>query len=66
MLTLSLLLVVMFLTRWKAKVIDFWILVTTGVFGHGFDPHVWQHSLVEIGHEIISTAILSLPQIQET
>ena len=25
----------------------------------GFDPHVWQHSFVEIGHEIISTAILS-------
>ena len=31
----------------------------------GFDPHVWQHSLVEICHEIISTAILSLPLIQE-
>ena len=30
-----------------------------------FDPHVRQHSFVEIGHEIISTAILSLPLIQE-
>ena len=29
--------------------------------GHGFDLHVRQHSLVDIGHEIISTAILSLP-----
>ena len=33
--------------------------------GHGYDPHVQQHSLVEIGHEIISTAILALPLIQE-
>ena len=32
--------------------------------GHGFDPPVGQHSFVEIGHEIISTAILSLPLIQ--
>ena len=31
----------------------------------GFDPHVWQHSFVEIGHETISTAILSFPLIQE-
>ena len=31
----------------------------------GFDPHVRQHSFVEIGHEIISTAILSLSLIQE-
>ena len=30
-----------------------------------FDPHVQQHSFVEIGHEIISTAILSVPLIQE-
>ena len=30
----------------------------------GFDPRVRQHSFVEIGHEIISTAILSLPLIQ--
>ena len=30
----------------------------------GFDPRVWQHSFVEIGHEIISTTILSLPLIQ--
>ena len=28
--------------------------------GRGFDPHVQQHSFVEIGYEIISTAILSL------
>ena len=35
------------------------------VDGHGFDPHVRQHSFVDIGHEIISTAILSLPLIQE-
>ena len=33
--------------------------------GHGFDPHVRQHSFVEFGHEIISTAILSLPLIRE-
>ena len=30
-----------------------------------FDPHVQQHSFMEIGHEIISTANLSLPLIQE-
>ena len=29
--------------------------------GRGFDPRVRQYSFVEIGHEIISTAILSLP-----
>ena len=28
--------------------------------GHGFDPQVRQYSFVEIGHEIISMAILSL------
>ena len=33
--------------------------------GRGFDPHIRQHSFVEFGHEIISTAILSLPLIQE-
>ena len=33
--------------------------------GLGFDPHVRQHSLVEIGHEIISRAILCLLLIQE-
>ena len=33
--------------------------------GSGFDPHVRQHSFVEIGHEIISTAILVLPPNQE-
>ena len=32
--------------------------------GRGFDPPVQQHSFVEIGHEIISIAILFLPQIQ--
>ena len=31
----------------------------------GFDPHVQQHSFVEIGHEIISAALLSIPPIQE-
>ena len=33
--------------------------------GLGFNPHVLQLSFVEISHEIISTAILSLPLIQE-
>ena len=34
--------------------------------GRGFNPHrVRQHSFVEIGHEIFSTVILSLPLIQE-
>ena len=34
--------------------------------GQGFDPRQgWQHSFVEIDHEIFSTAILSLPLIQE-
>ena len=33
--------------------------------GRGFDPHVRRHSFVEIGHEIISKTILSLPLIQE-
>ena len=32
--------------------------------GRGFDPRVRQHSFVEIGYEIISSAILSLPLIQ--
>ena len=32
--------------------------------GRGFDPGVRQHFFVEIGHEIISTAILSLLLIQ--
>ena len=32
--------------------------------GRDFDPPVRQHSFVEMGHEIISTAILSLPLIQ--
>ena len=31
----------------------------------GFDPYIRQHSFPEIGHEIISMAILSLPLIQE-
>ena len=35
------------------------------VDGRGFDPHAQQYSFMEIGHEIISTAILSLPLIQE-
>ena len=34
--------------------------------GRGFDPRrSWQHSFVEIDHEIFSTVILSLPLIQE-
>ena len=32
--------------------------------GRVFDPPVWLHSFVEMGHEIISTAIISLPLIQ--
>ena len=31
--------------------------------GCGFDPSVQQHTFVEIGHEIISTAIICLPLI---
>ena len=34
--------------------------------GRGFNPRRgWQHSFVEIDHEIFSTVILSLPLIQE-
>ena len=33
--------------------------------GRRLDPHIRQHSLMEIGHELIYTAILSLPFIQE-
>ena len=33
--------------------------------GRGFDSHVRQHSFMEIAHEINSTAILSIPLIQE-
>ena len=34
--------------------------------GRGFNPHRgWQHSFLEIDHEIFSTVILSLPLIQE-
>ena len=32
--------------------------------GRGFNPRARQHSFVEIGYEIISTAILFLPLIQ--
>ena len=32
--------------------------------GRRFDPPVWQHSFVKIGHEIISSAIVSLLLIQ--
>ena len=32
--------------------------------GRGFDPRVRQHSFVEVGHGIISTAIISMPLIQ--
>ena len=31
--------------------------------GRVFDDNVWQHSFVEIGHEIFSTAVLSLKLI---
>ena len=33
-------------------------------YAPGFDPRVRQYSFIEIGHELISTAILSLPLIQ--
>ena len=33
--------------------------------GREFKAPVWQHSFVEIDHEIFSTAILSLPLSQE-
>ena len=34
--------------------------------GRGFNPcRDWQHSFVEIDHEIFSAVILSLPLIQE-
>ena len=33
-------------------------------WGRGLDPPVRQHSFVEMGHKIISTAILSLTLIQ--
>ena len=32
--------------------------------GYGFDPPVRQHFSMQIGHKIISTAILSLPLVQ--
>ena len=32
--------------------------------GRLFDDHVRQHSFVKIGHEIFSTAVLSLPLLQ--
>ena len=32
--------------------------------GHGFDPRVRQHFIVEISHEILSMTILHLPRIQ--
>ena len=31
---------------------------------HRFDSRVWQHSFMEIGHEVMSRAILSLPLIK--
>ena len=51
--------------EYTMRVMDhFW---TAGVWylGRRFDPHLRQHPFVEIGHEIISTAILSLLLIQE-
>ena len=42
-----------------------WNACTSGILGgRGFDPPVWLHSFVEMGHEINSTAIISLPLIQ--
>ena len=32
--------------------------------GHEFNPQIRKHAFMEIDHEIISTAILSLPLIQ--
>ena len=32
--------------------------------GRMFDDHVWQHSFVETGYEILSTAVVSLQLIQ--
>ena len=46
----------------KTKIIALWYSDDSG-----FDPPVWRtslHSFVEIGHEILSTDILSLPLIQ--
>ena len=42
-----------------------WIRVHLVCGQSRFDPHIWQHSFVEFGHEIISTAILSLLLIQD-
>ena len=36
----------------------------TDADSRGFDPRVRQHSFVEIGHGIISTAVISLALIQ--
>ena len=40
------------------------LVFTIQTFVCRFAPVVWQHSFVEVGHEIISKAILSLPLIQ--
>ena len=37
---------------------------TWHVDSRGLNPHVWQYSFIEIGYEIMSTAILSLLLIQ--
>ena len=43
-----------------------WLPIGERPGGRRFDPHRgWQHSFVEIDHEIFSTVILSLPLIQE-
>ena len=33
--------------------------------GREFDPHIWQYFFKETDHEIISTAIFSLPLLQD-
>ena len=54
----------------KSTPVDSWVGSLVGCTsdwhsgGHGFNPPIRQHSLVDIAHEIISMAILSLPLIQ--
>ena len=42
-----------------------WVGCASAWYVDGFDPHVRQHSFVEIGHDNIYTDMLSLPLIQE-
>ena len=56
-----------FLVKFSYFINDvFWLgpVARSDAGGHGFSPLVRQYSFVEIGHEIISTAIPSLPLIQ--